>query len=85
VVPLQYKDGDTAETLGLTGEETFSIDSLADEPSSVSVRAVTPDGEVKRFEARVRVDTPTEWEYFRNGGILHYVLRDLAQRSQAVA
>ncbi len=83
VVPLQYKDGENAETLGLTGEETFSIDSLDDQPGTVTVRAVTPDGEVKSFEARVRIDTPTEWEYYRNGGILHYVLRDLAQRSQA--
>ena len=83
VVPLQYKDGENAESLGLTGEETFSIGSLESEPSMVTVRAVTPDGEVKSFEARVRIDTPTEWEYFRNGGILHYVLRDLAQRSQA--
>jgi aconitate hydratase len=85
VVPLQYADGESARSLGLTGEEIFSIDSLADEPARVTVRAVTPDGEVKSFEARVRIDTPTEWEYFRNGGILHYVLRDLAQRSQAVA
>ncbi len=85
VVPLQYADGENAESLGLTGEETFSIDSLESEPSTVTVRAVTPDGEVKSFEARVRIDTPTEWEYFRNGGILHYVLRDLAQRSQQAA
>ena len=83
VVPLQFAEGDSAESLGLTGEETFSIGSLDSEPSSVTVRAVTPDGEVKSFEARVRIDTPTEWEYFRNGGILHYVLRGLAQRSQA--
>jgi len=40
---------------------------------------------VKSFEAKVRVDTPTEWDYFRNGGILHYVLRELANRSQAAA
>jgi aconitate hydratase len=83
VVPLQFKEGENAESLGLTGEETFSIDSLDDQPGTVTVRAVTPDGEVKSFEARVRIDTPTEWEYYRNGGILHYVLRDLAQRSQA--
>ncbi|MRH78871.1 aconitate hydratase AcnA [Spiribacter sp. C176] len=85
VVPLQFPEGENAESLGLTGEETFSIGNLDDEPSTVTVRAVTPDGEVKSFEARVRIDTPTEWEYFRNGGILHYVLRGLAQRSQAAA
>ncbi|MBY5268855.1 aconitate hydratase AcnA [Spiribacter salinus] len=85
VVPLQFNEGDSAESLGLTGEETFSIGSLEAEPTMVTVRAVTPDGEVKSFEARVRVDTPTEWDYFRNGGILHYVLRELANRSQAAA
>lgn len=85
VVPLQYPEGENAESLGLTGEETFSIGNLDDEPGTITVRAVTPDGEVKSFEARVRIDTPTEWEYFRNGGILHYVLRSLAQRSQRAA
>ena len=85
VVPLQFNEGDSAESLGLTGEETFSIGSLEAEPTMVTVRAVTPDGEVKSFEAKVRVDTPTEWDYFRNGGILHYVLRELANRSQAAA
>ena len=85
VVPLQFAEGDSAERLGLTGEETFSVGSLDSEPASVTVRAVTPDGEVKSFEARVRIDTPTEWGYFRNGGILHYVLRDLAQRSHQAA
>ena len=85
VVPLQYPEGKSAESLGLTGEETFSIGNLDDEPGTITVRAVTPDGEVKSFEARVRIDTPTEWEYFRNGGILHYVLRSLAQRSQQAA
>ena len=85
VVPLQFNEGDSAESLGLTGEETFSIESLDAEPSSITVRAVTPDGEVKSFDAKVRIDTPTEWEYFRNGGILHYVLRELAQRSQQAA
>lgn len=83
VVPLQFAEGEHAESLGLTGEETFSVGSLDSQPSTVTVRAVTPDGEVKSFQAKVRIDTPTEWSYFRNGGILHYVLRDLAQRSQA--
>ncbi|MBS3785771.1 MAG: aconitate hydratase, partial [Gammaproteobacteria bacterium] len=85
VVPLQFPEGENAESLGLTGEETFSVGNLDDEPGTVTVRAVTPDGEVKSFEARVRIDTPTEWEYFRNGGILHFVLRGLAQRSQQAA
>ncbi|PWG62398.1 aconitate hydratase AcnA [Sediminicurvatus halobius] len=83
VLPLQYAEGENAESLGLTGEEVFDIGSLEGEPSSVKVRAKAKDGSVKEFEARVRIDTPTEWDYYRNGGILHYVLRDLAQKSQA--
>ena len=81
VLPLEYADGDTAESLGLTGQERFTIGAVADEPSSVSVRAETDGGKAVEFEARVRIDTETEWDYFRNGGILHYVLRDLAARA----
>jgi len=83
VLPLQFKEGENAESLGLTGEETFDIGSLEGEPSQVTVRAKAKDGSAKAFEARVRIDTPTEWDYYRNGGILHYVLRDLAQKSRA--
>jgi aconitate hydratase len=78
VVPLQYPDGESAESLGLTGEEEFSITGLAeplnegDLPRTVNVKA----GDVE-FEARVRIDTPKEAEYFRHGGILQYVLRSL--------
>jgi aconitate hydratase len=78
VVPLQFPEGENAESLGLTGEEEFSITGLAeplnagDLPRTVSVKA----GDVA-FEARVRIDTPKEAEYFRHGGILQYVLRSL--------
>jgi aconitate hydratase len=78
VAPLQYPEGESAESLGLTGEEEFSIAGLAerlnagDLPRTVTVRA----GDVE-FEARVRIDTPKEAEYFRHGGILQYVLRSL--------
>src|SRR3954452_4097353 len=78
VVPLQYPEGESAESLGLTGEEEFSIAGLAEPlnagelPKTVTVRA----GDVQ-FEARVRIDTPKEAEYFRHGGILEYVLRSL--------
>jgi aconitate hydratase A / 2-methylisocitrate dehydratase len=78
VVPLQFPEGESAESLGLTGEEEFSIAGLAeplnagDLPRSVTVRA----GDVE-FEARVRIDTPKEAEYFRHGGILQFVLRSL--------
>jgi aconitate hydratase len=78
VLPLQYPDGESAESLGITGEEEFSITGLAEPlnagelPRTVSVRA----GDVE-FEARVRIDTPKEADYFRHGGILQYVLRSL--------
>jgi aconitate hydratase len=79
VLPLQFPEGETAETLGLTGEEEFTITGLADPlnagelPREVSVQA----GDTE-FQARVRIDTPKEAEYFRHGGILQYVLRSLA-------
>jgi aconitate hydratase len=78
VLPLQYPEGESAESLGLSGEEEFSVAGLAEPmnagelPPTVTVRA----GDVE-FEARVRIDTPKEAEYFRHGGILPYVLRSL--------
>lgn len=78
VLPLQFPEGQTAESLGLTGEETFTITGLADAlnagelPKTVQVQA----GDVS-FEARVRIDTPKEADYYRHGGILRYVLRQL--------
>ena len=75
VLPLQFADGESVESLALTGEETFEITGLegADEiPREVTVRA-----DDKEFTARVRIDTPKEAEYFRHGGILQYVLRQL--------
>ncbi len=79
VLPLQYPKGETADSLGLTGEEEFAVTGFAEElnggglPASVTVSA----GE-KRFAARVRIDTPKEADYFRHGGILPFVLRQLA-------
>ena len=77
VLPLQYPEGQTAESLGLTGEETFSITGVTamndgPSPKTVSVKA----GDVE-FEAVVRIDTPGEASYYRNGGIMQYVLRSL--------
>ncbi len=80
VLPLQYKDGETADTLGLTGEETFDITGLAGKdlpPHNVQVRATDAQGKVKEFEAIVRIDTPVEADYYRHGGILPYMLRQL--------
>jgi aconitate hydratase len=70
VLPLQFAEGDTAESLGLTGHEVFSLSGLADLPRQLEVRA-----DDTRFTATVRIDTPKEADYYRHGGILQYVLR----------
>ena len=78
VLPLQYEDGDNAASLGLSGKEVFAIEGLGDGSArEVTVRAVAEDGSEKTFQTRVRIDTPQEIEYYRHGGILHYVLRQL--------
>jgi len=80
VLPLNFQAGESAESLGLDGSETYSITGLNNGAAkTVTVTAVTQAGEVIEFSARVRLDTPKEIDYFRNGGILHYVLRQLAQ------
>jgi aconitate hydratase len=79
VVPLQFRDDENAASLGLTGKEVFSIEGLGRERvAEVEVTASADDGSTRRFKARVRIDTPKEQEYFIHGGILHYVLRQLA-------
>jgi aconitate hydratase len=78
ILPLQFASGESAETLGLTGEETFDVPEIGDEPvRETAVVARTPAGEEKRFTVTVRIDTPQEWLYYRNGGILHFVVRQL--------
>jgi aconitate hydratase len=84
VVPLQYRDGDTAASLGLTGKETYSIEGLGlARAKEVKVTAASADGATKTFQAIVRIDTPKEQEYFIHGGILQYVLRQLASAKPA--
>ena len=81
VLPLQFLDGQTAQSLALTGNEIYSIEGLDNslQPrSKVTVKAQAEDGSVKTFEAHVRIDTPVEIDYYRNGGILPTVLRKLA-------
>ena len=80
VLPLQFKDGDTRETLGLTADDTFSIKGLAGlaPQQDVEVEVTRADGTSFSFTARSRIDTANELEYYLNGGILHYVLRKLA-------
>ncbi len=79
VLPLQFMDGEGADELGLTGKEVFDIEGHADAAAeTVNVTATPDDGEPIRFTAKVRIDTPKERDYFEHGGILHYVLRQLA-------
>jgi aconitate hydratase len=87
VLPLQFPDGQSAASLGLTGVEVYSISGLAEAmadggapPQHVRVRADRDAGAPVEFDARVRIDTPREADYFRHGGILHYVLRQLLAR-----
>ncbi|MGQ7843389.1 aconitate hydratase AcnA [Granulosicoccus sp. 3-233] len=80
VLPLQFLPGEGVGPLELSGEEGFTISSLDEQPDRVTVSASTGDGETREFEAIVRVDTDVEWDYLRNGGILHYVLRQLAAK-----
>ena len=84
IVPLEFQNGENAESLGLTGEETYDIVGLVDGLKSgfangrqVTVRATSADGKVKEFSARVRIDTPNEILYYQHGGILQFVLRQL--------
>jgi aconitate hydratase len=81
ILPLQFKQGETWQSLGLTGEETFDVLGLDDNikpRSQLTVRATTPGGKVTEFQATVRIDSPVEVDYYRNGGILQTVLRKLA-------
>jgi aconitate hydratase len=87
ILPLQYEAGQNAETLGLSGEEIYDLPGLTTllktkfaSGSTLRVRATAADGGVKEFAAKVRIDTPREIEYFEHGGILQYVLRQLAAK-----
>jgi aconitate hydratase A / 2-methylisocitrate dehydratase len=82
MLPLQFPPGEDAATLGLTGEEVYSVRGLAgtDEvPRTVTATAASP-GSTREFNATVRIDTPAEAAYYQHRGILPYVLRDLASR-----
>jgi len=84
VLPLEFKPGDTASSLGLDGREVYSVAGLTDSHArDVTVVAQRADGNKTSFRARVRIDTPKEREYFAHGGILHYVLRQLAASGAA--
>ncbi len=86
VLPLQFKPGDSIASLGLTGRETFHIEGLREDlqpGAEVTVRAVREDGSTLTFPVTVRLDTPVEVEYYRNGGILHTVLRRMIRSLSA--
>jgi aconitate hydratase len=79
VLPLQFKEGEDATSLGLNGSETYDVAGQTDpHAKTVTVTATAEDGTVKSFEALVRIDTPKERDYYEHGGILQYVLRQLA-------
>ena len=79
VLPLQFRDGEDADSLGLTGSEVYGIHGLRPGAEEVEVSASTLGTPPRTFGARVRIDTPKEWDYYAHGGILHYVLRELAR------
>ena len=84
ILPLQFKDGQNVESLGLTGQEVIEIVGLGDDlkpRQDVVVKATKTDGAIVEFKATVRIDTPIEVEYYRNGGILHTVLRKLVKEA----
>lgn len=78
ILPLQFQGGDSADSLGLDGSEHFDIPAVNKGQDEVTVSATRGDGASVSFVARVRIDTPNEYAYYENGGILHYVLRRLA-------
>jgi aconitate hydratase len=83
VLPMEFVDGQTRQSLGLTGFEVYDIDGVGDGLAPrqlLTVTATGSDGSARSFQVRARIDTPEELQYFRNGGILPYVLRNLARR-----
>ncbi|WP_413454579.1 aconitate hydratase AcnA [Glutamicibacter sp. FR1] len=83
VLPLQFPEGESADSLGLTGTETFAVSGVTElnngtTPKTLKVTATAEDGKVTEFDAVLRIDTPGEADYYRNGGILQYVLRQIA-------
>jgi aconitate hydratase len=83
VLPLQFKEGDSVDSLGLTGYEVLDVSGIAGELTpgqEVTVRARREDGTDTTFTALARLDTPVEVEYYRNGGVLHTILRRMMRQ-----
>ncbi len=85
VLPLQFRDGESWKSLGLTGRETYHIVGVSSlsPASKIELRAVSPDGAERSFSVLARIDTPNELEYFRNGGILPFVLRQFLKEGSS--
>jgi aconitate hydratase len=85
VLPLEFQEGNGWTELGMKGSETVTIEGIADlKPrGTLDVKIDFPDGSSKTVTTNVRIDTDNEHEYFKNGGILHYVLRNLAREPEA--
>jgi aconitate hydratase len=88
ILPLQFVDGESAASLGLSGEEVYDfpglrslLDAKFANGRTLTVEAIAPDSSKKQFQTTVRIDTPQEILYYENGGILQYVLRQLAARN----
>jgi aconitate hydratase len=78
VLPLNFAEGQSAQSLGLDGTEMYDIEGLRKGAGEVTVHA-RKAGKATTFKARVRINTPKEWEYYENGGVLHYMLRQMAR------
>jgi aconitate hydratase len=78
LLPLNFVDGQNAGSLGLDGTEVFDFDGLKTGAKELDVTATKADGKQIKFKAKVRINTPKEWEYYANGGVLHYMLRQMA-------
>ena len=78
VLPLNFDGGQTVQSLGLDGTEVFDVEGMKKGATEVTVKAKKADGKTVTFKAKVRINTPKEWEYYENGGVLHYMLRQLA-------
>ena len=85
VLPLEFQDGQSWESLGMTGDETVSISDIdkLQPRGTMDVNIKFADGKTKTITTNVRIDTDNEHEYYKNGGILHYVLRNLAREALA--
>jgi aconitate hydratase len=77
ILPLQFKSGASAATYELDGTESFTIEAVKAGQKEVEVQVIKSDGSTINFNTDIRIDTPNEFEYFRHGGILQYVIRSL--------